>query len=98
MRLRDGRGYTVTDGHDLARAIIEKHGVDRYPNMHLALLKLMEEVGELTREYLKGMDRKKFAKEYADVGLTLYAIGNQIYLNLEEEMLKVVSEETRKFA
>lgn len=91
------------NGHDLAKEIIRKHGVDRYPSPEAKLLKLAEEVGELVREFNKGwgsheFDVNKFAKEYADVGLTLYQIGNHFYLNLEDEMLTVVNKETRKFA
>jgi NTP pyrophosphatase (non-canonical NTP hydrolase) len=99
MRLKDREGYTITDGHDLARELLRKHSVDRYPTIEQKLLKLVTEVGELVDAHMKpDKDVNDFAKEYADVGLTLYHIGNAMYLNLEEEMLKVVSNETRKFA
>jgi NTP pyrophosphatase (non-canonical NTP hydrolase) len=87
------------NGHDLAKEIIRKHGVDRYPTIELKLLKLVTEVGELVDAHMKpGKDVNDFAKEYGDVGLTLYHIGNTLYLNLEDEMLNVVNKETRKFA
>lgn len=93
------------NGHDLAKEIIHKHGVDRYPTIDASLLKLVEEVGELVREFNRRVTNKdglvdvnKFAKEYADVGLTLFEIGNKMYLNLEDEMLTVVNNDNRKFA
>ncbi len=99
MRLKDSEGYTVTDGHALVREIIRKHGVNRYPTIEQQLLKLTTEVGELIDAYQKpDKDVNDFAKEYGDVGLTLYQVGNTMYLNLEEEMLNVVNKETRKFA
>lgn len=91
------------NGHDLAEEIIRKHGIDRYTTPEAKLLKLAEEVGELVREFNKGwgsheFDIHAFAKEYADVGLTLYQIGNHFNLNLEDEMLAVVNGDNRKFA
>lgn len=88
----------MTSGHQLAREIIKKHGVDRYPTIEQKLLKLVTEVGELVDAYMKpGKDVNDFAKEYADVGLTLYHIGNAMCLNLEDEMRSIVINETRKF-
>jgi NTP pyrophosphatase (non-canonical NTP hydrolase) len=85
-------------GHDLVREIIAKHGVDRYPDTQLILLKLMEEIGELARAYLRESPvGEDFRKEYADVGLTLYALGNWLGLDLIEEMQRVVDNETRRF-
>lgn len=90
------------NGHDLAKEIVSKHGIDRYPTIETKLLKLVEEVGELVREFNRGWDGETdveaFAKEYADVGLTLYQIGNALHLNLEDEMLTVVNKDNRKFA
>jgi NTP pyrophosphatase (non-canonical NTP hydrolase) len=86
-------------GHDLAREIVKKHGVDRYPTAELTLLKLAEEVGELIQAYLRdGADLEHIRKEYADVGLVLYGLGDDFDLNLDEEMKRVVDGETRRFA
>jgi len=95
-------------GHELAREIIARHGRDRYPTPELTGLKLAAEVGELASEILRGRDRPaepvltaeslaKIRKEYGDVGLTLHALGNQLGLDLDEEMAKVVARETRSF-
>jgi NTP pyrophosphatase (non-canonical NTP hydrolase) len=92
-------------GHDLAREIIARHGVDRYPGARLVLLKLMEEVGELTGAFIDeqawAADRNAWQehlrKEYADVGLTLYALGNALGFDLGAEMQQVVENETRRF-
>lgn len=91
------------NGHDLAKELIHKHGKDRYPTIEAVLLKLVEEIGELVQQFNKrdpeaGIDINKFAKEYADVGLTLYELGNKLYLNLEDEMLTVVNNDNRKYA
>jgi NTP pyrophosphatase (non-canonical NTP hydrolase) len=82
----------------LAKELIRKHGVDRYPTIELKLLKLVEEVGELIQTHLKPeKDIHDFAKEYGDVGLTLHHIGNELYLDLYDEMLTVVNNDTRKY-
>jgi NTP pyrophosphatase (non-canonical NTP hydrolase) len=93
------------NGHELARQLIAKHGVDRYPTPELAALKLTEEIGELAGAILKSArnshgnleDITKVRKEFADVGLTLYALGTMLGLDLLEEMQTVVDGETRKF-
>lgn len=84
-------------GHELARLIIHKHGVDRYPSTELSLLKLVEEIGELTQAILKEKDRVDIAKEYGDVGLCLYQLGDKLDLDLDEEMREVVAHEIRTF-
>jgi NTP pyrophosphatase (non-canonical NTP hydrolase) len=86
------------NGHELARAIIAKHGVDRYPDVHSQLLKLTEELGELAGAVLKGRDPEAVAKEYGDVGLALCALGTKLGLDLGECMNAVVAGETRVFA
>jgi NTP pyrophosphatase (non-canonical NTP hydrolase) len=91
------------NGHDLAAQLIEKHGVDRYPSVAENLLKLVEELGELVKEILATDDagdyqRHAVAKEYADVGLTLHALGSKLGLDLMTEMKAVVEHETRVFA
>jgi NTP pyrophosphatase (non-canonical NTP hydrolase) len=95
------------NGHDLAREIIAKHGIDRYPEVPLVMMKLMEELGELSSALLEhkrhngGMDWAdtcpEVRKEYADVGLTLHALGNLLGLDLTFEMQRVVEQETRRF-
>lgn len=86
------------NGHDLAKELIRKHGVDRYPTVELSLLKLTEEIGELVQAWLKpDKDINDFAKEYADVGLALHELGNKTYLNLLDEMLTMVNNDNRKF-
>lgn len=98
--LRDGR----SEGHQLAREIIAKHGTDRYPGVDSNMMKLVEEIGELMSEILaygEFMDGEpphaSLRKEYGDVGLTLYALGNKLGLNLFDEMQAVVEGETRSF-
>jgi NTP pyrophosphatase (non-canonical NTP hydrolase) len=98
------------NGHELARQIIVRHGVDRYPEPHLQALKVLEELGELAGEILKATDwngpyrlpadaaRAKIRKEYGDAGLALYALGNKLGLDLGECMTAVVDGETRTFA
>ena len=85
-------------GHDLARQLIVKHGVDRYPTTELNLGKVTEELGELWGAILKGHDRDKVRKEYADVGLALYALGDKLGMSLDASMRAVVEGETRNFA
>jgi len=84
-------------GHDLAVAIIAKHGVDRYPTAELNALKVVGELGELVEAILKGHPVTAVAKEYGDVGLALYALGDKLGLNLDECMRHVVATETRTF-
>jgi len=86
------------NGHELARQIIDKHGIDRYPDKYLQALKVMEEIGELTGELLKNPDGPGVLKEYADVGLALYALGNKLGIDLDDAMRQVIGGETRTFA
>lgn len=91
------------NGHDLARAVIEKHGKDRYPTADLNLLKLVEEVGKLAAAALEFTADSRtenwdhLRKEYGDVGIALHALGDKLGLNLMDEMHDVVMNETRKF-
>jgi NTP pyrophosphatase (non-canonical NTP hydrolase) len=92
------------EGHELAREIIAKHGVDRYPDANLNLLKLFSEAGELADAALdfaadgSAGNWEHLRKEYADAGLTLYALGNKLGLDLFTEMQRVVDNETRRFS
>jgi len=85
-------------GHDLIREIVEKHGKDRYPTIDLSFMKLMEEIGELCQAILKVKSKKDVMKEYGDIGLSLYNLGDKMGLDLDECMKMVVDEETRKFS
>lgn len=93
----------MSNGHDLAAQLIAQHGVDRYPTVNQNLLKLVEEVGELAKEILAVPDggsyeRYGIAKEYADVGLCLYALGSKLGLDLIAVMQSVVDHESRVFS
>jgi NTP pyrophosphatase (non-canonical NTP hydrolase) len=90
-------GGDPPDGHKLARLLIAKHGVDRYPTVHAQLLKVLGELGELAEAVLKGLDPAKVAKEYADTGLGLFELGNKLGIDLEDAMRHVVDTETRTF-
>jgi hypothetical protein len=92
-------------GHVLARQLIAKHGVDRYPDVMSQLIKAVEELGELAGAILKepyrepaDLARAAIAKEYADAGLALYALGDKLGLDLITEMGAVTEGETRTFA
>ena len=84
-------------GHDLARELIAKHGTDRYPTVDAQALKALEELGELAGAILKGHSREAVAKEYADAGLALYALGDKLGIDLDQAMSEVVQGETRTF-
>ncbi len=84
-------------GHALARQLIAKHGIDRYPSVHAQTLKVLGELGELAEALLKGHDASHVAKEYADAGLALYALGDKLGIDLDAAMRRVVDEETRTF-
>lgn len=84
-------------GHDLHRELLNIHGVDRYPSVNETILKTMEELGELIQAILKNKDQLDVAKEYGDVGLCLFGLGNKLDLDLNECMTDVVAHETRKF-
>jgi NTP pyrophosphatase (non-canonical NTP hydrolase) len=105
---------TSAVGHDLARRLIAKHGVDRYPGITDQALAVAAELGELAGAILKhqtghdGCPRDLYPgalrgcphvrKEYADAGLTLFALGDKLGIDLDAAMSQVVAEETRTFA
>jgi hypothetical protein len=90
-------------GHQLAREQIAGHGMDRYPDVPAQLLKLMAELGELAEE-LAGRHRpmeglaERIRREYADVGLSYYELGNKLHLDAVECMTAVVSGDERHFS
>lgn len=102
----------TAEGHDLAAALIAKHGVDRYPSVVAQALKVAAETGELADAILKhetGHDGcppglwcwdecPRIRKEYADAGLALHELGNKLAIDLTWAMREVVEGETRTFA
>lgn len=93
-----GAHLRPVSGHHLARELITKHGVDRYPTAQSQLGKVTEEVGELWGALLKAKGDAAVRKEYGDVGLALYALGDKLGLDLDECMRQVYDGETRVFA
>lgn len=87
----------ASDGHELGRAIIAKHGIDRTPTIDTQALKLVEELGELVGAILKKRGFAAVRKEYGDVGLCLHNLGNKLGLDLLDCMTAVVNGETRTF-
>lgn len=85
-------------GHELVREIIAKHGIDRYSSSTAAFIKFIEETGELAAELLRSSNSPEVRKEYGDVGLALYGLGDKLGLDLEACMKAVVDGETRRFA
>ena len=91
-------------GHELAREIIRKHGVDRYPAAARQAIKVLEEAGELLAEIGRKEGGASLAaeaairKEYGDTGLALHALGDKLGLDLDECMAEVVANEMRRFA
>ena len=105
---------TPAAGHELARSLIAKHGVDRYPANTDQALKVAAELGELADAILKHetghdgcpsdayfggwQDCPHIRKEYGDAGLALHALGSKLGIDLYTAMRQVVAEETRTFA
>lgn len=87
----------MANGHELAREILVKHGIDRYTTVPASMLKVVEEVGELAAELLKSSDSEQVRKEYGDAGISLYLLGDKLGLDLGECMRAVVAGETRRF-
>jgi hypothetical protein len=92
-------------GQDLWRKIIAKHGVDRCPTVEGQALWACGEMGELAQEIVKSRfagrnpgEDPKVVKEFADAGLSLHGLGVKLGLDLDEEMGRVVDQETRRFA
>lgn len=89
--------------HELARLQISRHGMDRYPDVPAQLLKLMAELGELAEEIanhhrpLEGV-ADRIRREYADVGLSYYELGNKLHLDAIECMTEVVDGDGRHFS
>lgn len=93
----------ASDGHELAKRQIAKHGKDRYPNPVLQLYKVLDELRELCVELEKSRcsyvvrATQTVRSEYADVGLALYELGNKLGIDLIDEMLRLVEADERDF-
>ena len=81
-------------GHNLMLQMLAKHGVDRYPTPELALMKLVEEVGELASAMLQD-NHTQIQKELGDVGIFLEALAHKLKENLTTCMWEVVNTEKR---
>jgi NTP pyrophosphatase (non-canonical NTP hydrolase) len=84
-------------GHDLSRKQIAKHGRDRYPTIAAQYSKVLDEMGELGETLIVGMDPEDQKREYADVGLALFELGNKLGLDLIACMAEVVDGDKRDF-
>lgn len=89
---------------ELAKLQIEKHGRDRYPSHSLQLIKLMEELGELSKAHLRmsqpAWKPSHFANlksEMADVALALYNLADKYTVDLDAEITRKVEDDLRKF-
>jgi NTP pyrophosphatase (non-canonical NTP hydrolase) len=85
-----------------ALAQLAKHGVDRYPTAGRQFFKLVEEVGELSKEINKGWrdddaDQSKIRREIADVAISLFNLARKLYVDVEEAVKELVDEDVRKF-
>jgi NTP pyrophosphatase (non-canonical NTP hydrolase) len=92
----------VSEGHDLAREQISKHGKDRYPTPWTQACKVAAELRELMDE-INAMGPaaevpERVRDEYADVGLSYFALGNKLGLDAIEEMRRLVAGDRRSFA
>lgn len=83
---------------------MEKHGRDRYPTPSAQLLKIVEEVGELTKAHFKmckddwkPSDFANLKAEMADVALALYNFADKFAVDLDHEIESKVEQDTRKF-
>lgn len=90
-------------GHAIARRQITRHGKDRYPSVGAQYAKILEELGELGDALWVDagqggeLDCEGIRKEYADVGLALFELGNKLHLDLIAEMRDLVDLDRRDF-
>ena len=66
-----------SEAHRIARQIIERHGVDRYPSLPFQVLKLVAEVGELAEAVLTG-SWEASRRELGQVGVTLHLVADKL--------------------
>jgi NTP pyrophosphatase (non-canonical NTP hydrolase) len=95
----------MSEGHELARQQIAKHGKDRYPTAWQQACKVGSELRELLAELdaagygaQDGELNERIGDEFADVGLALYELGNKLGFDLIERMRELVAADTRSFA
>jgi NTP pyrophosphatase (non-canonical NTP hydrolase) len=97
----EARQPAARSGHAIAAEQIAKHGADRYPTLDAQMLHLVSEIGELAEEVLRHRAKNglsaEFRREYADVGLSLYELGNKLGLDLIACMAELVSNDERDF-
>lgn len=87
---------------DWARRQIAKHGRDRYPTVNTQFRKLVEEIGELSKELNKedeapGARFSKLQAECADVALALYNLCDKLQIDLDAAIRTKVQKDDRKF-
>jgi NTP pyrophosphatase (non-canonical NTP hydrolase) len=94
---------THSEGHNIARTIIKRHGVDRYPGLAQQVLKLVAEVGELAEAVLTGSWLDSY-RELGQVGVTLHLVadkldqleGSRRPVDVLDAMMAAVDTDTRK--
>jgi hypothetical protein len=86
------------DGHEIFLALLEKHGLDRYPSVSEQVHKLVEELHELALE-IDGSPviPGRLRKELGDVGICMYGVAVKLGISLDECMTEVLRDETRTF-
>ena len=93
----------MSEGHDLARAQIAKHGKDRYPTVARQYAKVLDEAGELAEALIDLADHRlpeffeAAREEYADLGLAYYELGNKLGIDAIEAMRRLVERDKRTF-
>ena len=101
-----------SEGHELSRRQIAKHGRDRYPaakgQAEKALAEMAELIGAISEHHrldfndIEG-DHHPLAQcplvrgEFADAGLALYALGDKLGLDLVDVMAALVEVDHRDF-
>lgn len=92
-----------SEGHELARQQIARHGKDRYPSPAAQYGKVLDEAGELGEALISwagteaAEDLARVRSAYADVGLALFALGDKLGLDLTECMRELAGNDTRSF-
>jgi NTP pyrophosphatase (non-canonical NTP hydrolase) len=82
----------------LALAQLEQHVVDRYPTVEGQFLKLIEEVGELSKELnRREVDVPRLRHELADVVLCVFNLSRKLGIDLERAVSDVVRSDRRVF-
>jgi hypothetical protein len=97
-------GDVPVSGAALSRMQIAKHRTDRYPAGWAQACKVNAELRELLYELdvaeygaADGTMNDRIKAEFADVGLSLFALGNKLGLDLIECMRELVSADERTF-